>query len=167
MIKPMSNELDSFITYCKANPEQRFWQALRNWAGVAYIFAGNDKDRLEDTFYYMDVMRQQSNSSERPTGNMTIQGKVIAVDVDGTLTKGTAWNVEDAINAEPRWEVIEKINKLHKNNFIVIHTARRDDMYQATKDWLDMHGVKYQTIATEKMVADIYIDDKALRPEEI
>ena len=96
-----------------------------------------------------------------------LQGKVIAVDVDGTLTKGTAWNAEDAINAEPRMEIIEKVNKLYKSNFIVIHTARRDDMYQATKDWLSMYGVKYHAIAMEKMAADFYFDDKALRPEEL
>ena len=23
--------LQSFVAYCEANPEQRFWQALRNW----------------------------------------------------------------------------------------------------------------------------------------
>jgi hypothetical protein len=40
-------------------------------------------------------------------------------------------------------------------------------MYQATKDWLAMHQVKYHAIAMEKMAADIYIDDKAVRPEEI
>jgi hypothetical protein len=48
----MNKELNSFIAYCKAHPEQRFWQALRNWAGVAYIFAGKDTDNLEDTFYW-------------------------------------------------------------------------------------------------------------------
>lgn len=32
--------LKSFIAYCEANPEQRFWQALRNWA--------NEKPYLED-----------------------------------------------------------------------------------------------------------------------
>ena len=29
--------LDSFVRYCKANPDQRFWQALRNWAAVDFI----------------------------------------------------------------------------------------------------------------------------------
>lgn len=32
--KPMNKnkeKLDSFTEYCKAHPEQRFWQALRNW----------------------------------------------------------------------------------------------------------------------------------------
>lgn len=24
-------QLDSFVEYCTAHPEERFWQALRNW----------------------------------------------------------------------------------------------------------------------------------------
>jgi len=50
--------LDSFVAYCKENPEQRFWQALRNWSGYGFIFGCNairhgdaDKSNLEDTFY--------------------------------------------------------------------------------------------------------------------
>lgn len=54
--------LDSFITYCYANPEERFWQALRNWSGYTFIFGRetnksiiDDLDKLreldlEDTF---------------------------------------------------------------------------------------------------------------------
>lgn len=44
----------SFTTYCHEHPEERFWQALRNWAGVAFIYTSpkliDDKD-VEDTFY--------------------------------------------------------------------------------------------------------------------
>ena len=58
--------LDSFIGYCHANPEQRFWQALRNWAKVSAIFVWQPKNTntcltdylspfqdmgLTDTFY--------------------------------------------------------------------------------------------------------------------
>ncbi len=63
--------LTSFIAYCKENPEQRFWQALRNWSGYAFIYGSDmtppnihpnpnlDKeannelfiDQLTDTFY--------------------------------------------------------------------------------------------------------------------
>jgi len=28
--------LESFVKYCEENPEQRFWQALRNWADGYY-----------------------------------------------------------------------------------------------------------------------------------
>jgi hypothetical protein len=32
-----SEVLRSFVAYCYANPSQRFWQALRNWSGAAFI----------------------------------------------------------------------------------------------------------------------------------
>jgi len=36
-----SKVLASFVTYCKANPELRFWQALRNWSGHSFILVSN------------------------------------------------------------------------------------------------------------------------------
>lgn len=46
------NVLASFVAYCEAHPEQRFWQALRNWANAgSFIFAG-DAYELLDTFYW-------------------------------------------------------------------------------------------------------------------
>jgi hypothetical protein len=56
-------QLESFIAYCKAYPDQRFWQALRNWSGYAMIYgsdmaptpkekeASNFTKQLTDTFY--------------------------------------------------------------------------------------------------------------------
>lgn len=32
-----SEVLDSFVKYCEANPDLRFWQALLNWSGLSYI----------------------------------------------------------------------------------------------------------------------------------
>jgi hypothetical protein len=51
------NLLNSFTYYCKANPELRFWQALRNWSGFSFIYISNrsaddPKFKLEDTFYF-------------------------------------------------------------------------------------------------------------------
>ena len=65
-------ELLSFIEYCLEHPEERFWQAIRNWSQYSFIFAwkpdnlgmqddGNFKSDgleeitkmgLEDTFYW-------------------------------------------------------------------------------------------------------------------
>jgi hypothetical protein len=66
-------KLLDFIRYCLEHPEERFWQALRNWSGYYFIFAwrpktpialhddgGNSADGLEqlkvkgleDTFYW-------------------------------------------------------------------------------------------------------------------
>lgn len=47
--------LDQFEEYCAEHPEYRFWQALRNWAGVAFLYASNDLiawGGVEDTFYW-------------------------------------------------------------------------------------------------------------------
>lgn len=54
--------LASFIAYCVSNPEQRFWQALRNWAGAGYILTsqhavmhlptGGFMNEVQDTFYW-------------------------------------------------------------------------------------------------------------------
>jgi hypothetical protein len=39
--------LASFVAYCKAHPDERFWQALRNWCGkYNFIYANID------TFYW-------------------------------------------------------------------------------------------------------------------
>ena len=45
--------LENFTHYCEKYPEQRFWQALRNWAEVAYIGAKNE-DKYLDTFYWLE-----------------------------------------------------------------------------------------------------------------
>ena len=61
----MNKDLQSFIKYCKKHPEQRFWQALRNWSGYDFIlgsthydpfmfdvkFLEKNKVEIDDTFY--------------------------------------------------------------------------------------------------------------------
>lgn len=45
-----SEILQSFVIYCQEHPDERFWQALRNWAGVAFVLVSDGKD-TEDTYY--------------------------------------------------------------------------------------------------------------------
>lgn len=45
--------LEEFTAYCNAHPEERFWQALRNWSRAANIFWSNGA-LLRDTFYLED-----------------------------------------------------------------------------------------------------------------
>lgn len=47
-----SKVLKDFVKYCKEHPEERFWQALRNWSGHAFIFAGKEWLLARDTFYF-------------------------------------------------------------------------------------------------------------------
>lgn len=52
--------LDSFTKYCLEHPEERGWQALRNWSEYSFIYGVKpnteigDIDRYEDTFYKED-----------------------------------------------------------------------------------------------------------------
>lgn len=46
--------LASFSEYCLDHPEQRFFQALRNWFGVGFIYADN-----HDTFYWEEGVDYQ------------------------------------------------------------------------------------------------------------
>ena len=41
--------LDDFKKYCDQNPSQRLWQALSNWSGLQFIYAGKYPTDLEDT----------------------------------------------------------------------------------------------------------------------
>lgn len=47
---------ESFLQYCKEHPKERFWQALRNWSGHAYVLISFNKDKIsgeyKDTFYF-------------------------------------------------------------------------------------------------------------------
>jgi len=44
--------LKDFIQYCVEHPEQRFWQALRNWAEVDAVLVLKDNGCTKlDTYY--------------------------------------------------------------------------------------------------------------------
>jgi hypothetical protein len=49
--------LDSFVEYCLSHKNERFWQALRNWAKVKFIYISNKNynviyPEIKDTFYF-------------------------------------------------------------------------------------------------------------------
>jgi len=53
-------QLSSFVTYCLANPDERFWQALKNWSGFNFIFGSfanqfDDYTKLKDTYNLEDI----------------------------------------------------------------------------------------------------------------
>ena len=46
-----------FIKYPEEHPDERFWQAVRNFAGVGFVFVGEDIDGEDasDTFYWEEL----------------------------------------------------------------------------------------------------------------
>jgi hypothetical protein len=56
-----AKRLASFVAFCEAHPDLRFWQALLNWANVNFIYVSscpsmnispNAEIELRDTFYW-------------------------------------------------------------------------------------------------------------------
>lgn len=96
-----------------------------------------------------------------------MESNVIAVDLDGTMCE-TCWTPRQCLTAEPIDGAIAKVNEMSKQcNFIIIYTARPDKLIPATLKWLRKHNVKYDAICNNKMVADVYIDEKNKTFEEV
>lgn len=90
------------------------------------------------------------------------KGKLIAVDLDGTLSEGECWNETD--EPKPIKKIIDFVNSLYsKGAHIIIYTARFPNMYQMTLAWLLKYGVLFHGISMRvKTGADLYIDDKCI-----
>jgi len=95
-------------------------------------------------------------------GERKRKGRVILVDFDGVLCHGESFTIAQAEQAEPIKRTIEKVNLLYISNFIVIYTARADEMILASLDWLKKNGVKFHAFSNFKCPADVYLDDKAV-----
>jgi len=89
-------------------------------------------------------------------------GSIIAVDLDNTLCFNEGFTEQDCLFAEPKKEIIKKINDYHHLGcFIIIFTARRSFLRPATEYWLEKNGVEYNILDIgHKIWANVYIDDR-------
>jgi uncharacterized HAD superfamily protein len=92
---------------------------------------------------------------------------VVAVDMDNTLCKGDHYTPEDCNAAIPDMDMIYIVNKLSDRKYIIIYTARKYILAEATLKWLDRWNIRYNAISFRKTNTDIYIDDRSFRPEEL
>lgn len=106
--------------------------------------------------------------------------KRLIFDLDDTLC--TTQN-GDYANAQPITEVIEKLRDYHRQGFtIVINTSRNMRTYQGNigainkntlpiiTEWLDRHAIPYDELYVGKPwcgFEGFYVDDKAIRPDEL
>lgn len=92
----------------------------------------------------------------------------LAVDFDRTLTKDKGYNPYPPFGEEvPDKEIIDWVNEMHEHHKIIIHTSRTEDMEEPTREWLETHNVNYDELYFGKPKAVAYIDDKAIRPNEV
>lgn len=106
--------------------------------------------------------------------------KRLIFDLDDTLC--TTQN-GDYANAQPITEVIEKLKDYHRQGFtIVINTSRNMRTFQGNigainkntlpiiTEWLDRHDIPYDELYVGKPwcgFEGFYVDDKAIRPDEL
>jgi len=89
---------------------------------------------------------------------------VYCFDIDGTICSQE--KPENYSKAKPNWDIIKKINELYdRNHRIYLFTGRHMQKEEVTKKWLTKHRVKYHHLFFGKPVADVYIDDKSITPE--
>ena len=95
---------------------------------------------------------------------------IIYVDIDNTICHTDNSDYE---NSTPRYDQIEKINKLHNEGHEIVYwTARGSatgvDWSKHTKQQIDNWGCQYTRIETQKKpVYDFFICDKSKRIEEL
>lgn len=93
-------------------------------------------------------------------------------DLDGTICNSNyTLDKWDYINSTPRFDIIEKINKLYDmGEYITIFTARgsiiKKDWEGTTKKQLKEWGVKYNELKFGKPGGEIYVDDRTITPNE-
>jgi uncharacterized HAD superfamily protein len=94
------------------------------------------------------------------------RGHLIAIDLDGTLCEGEFWGDGDPL---PIKRMVDKVWEWYRGGaHIIIYTARQARHYPVTHAWLIKNEIPFHGIAMiMKPGADVYIDDKAIRPDEL
>jgi len=96
---------------------------------------------------------------------------VVAVDFDGTVCNtdfSRPYIPKEEIKDKPNKHVVEYLRKLSKSGWIIIiFSSRWWGDYNVVRDWLKRHNVPYNDIILGRFKADLYIDDKTIRPGEI
>lgn len=87
--------------------------------------------------------------------------QIICFDIDGVLTTDICFTEEDILRSKPNIDAINLLHTYYKEDFVVLYTARRDELIYPTLKWLQKHSIKYHAISNIKIPASKYIDDKA------
>jgi len=94
---------------------------------------------------------------------------IIYVDIDGTICTNTDGDYKQA---KPRFNQIDKINKLYDEGHTIIYwtargTVTKIDWLELTQQQLYDWGCKCHDVRVGKPQYDLWIDDKSMRIEEV
>ena len=87
----------------------------------------------------------------------------IAVDFDQTITKRSVFPITGKVDTS----AIEYLLRLQESgNKIVLYSARKGNCLDEAIKLCEAHGLIFDEVVP-KFEADVYIDDRAIRPEEL
>lgn len=87
----------------------------------------------------------------------------IAIDFDDTITRKGICPITGQVNPS----AVAYIQQLKQaGHYLILYSGRRDNYLREAIEICRAHGIEFDEIA-EKVIADIYIDDRAIRPEEL
>jgi hypothetical protein len=91
-----------------------------------------------------------------------------AVDLDGTLAE-PLWTPDNPTSeiGDPIWLNVEKLGQMANAGYkIVIHTSRGWTDYERIEAWLNHHKIPWHHIVCGKLLAAVYVDDRARHADE-
>ena len=87
-----------------------------------------------------------------------------AVDLDGTLAE-SVW--PEVGVGPPIKSGVVKVRELHRQGWkIIVHTSRSYEAYELIEAWLWANKVPFSRIVCGKVLAAVYIDDRAKHSDE-
>ena len=115
---------------------------------------------------YFDFLKKRMSVPTRKEN-----GKVIAIDFDGTITKNYKF---PNIIGELREGCKEAIDFIRQKNKVVLWTCRSGEYLTEAIEFLKANGIEVDGVNTDiytktdrKIIADIYIDDRNIFCNEI
>jgi hypothetical protein len=91
-----------------------------------------------------------------------------AIDLDGCLAEGI-WTPDNPTShiGYPIWRNVHKARDLEAAGYKnVIHTSRGWNDYENIEGWLNFYNVPFRRIVCGKLLAAIYIDDRARHSDD-
>lgn len=91
-----------------------------------------------------------------------------AVDFDGTIAYST-WSADNptALPGDPIPENVHKLWQLANDGYkIIVHTSRSWADYELIEAYMIKHGLPFSRIICGKLLAKVYIDDRAVHADD-
>jgi uncharacterized HAD superfamily protein len=90
----------------------------------------------------------------------------VAVDIDGVLCEETG-TFGDYAYRKPMKAGLDLVRELNRQGHtVVLYTARWAEDAAVTQNWLDSYKVQYERVVYDKPLANVYVDDRAMRWEQ-